>query len=53
MDIGSQGSGFDMRLNCLIIKQNFHVFCHHERSEGSSNDLYILAGFFATLRMTA
>ena len=29
------------------------AICHPERSEGSSDGLYIFAGFFVSLRMTA
>ena len=40
-------------LNANPIYKNAHIpLRHSERSEGSSDGLYILAGFFATLRMT-
>ena len=40
-------------LNANPIYKKAHIPLHHpERSEGSSDGLYILAGFFPTLRMT-
>ena len=34
MDIGSHGTGFDMRLNCLIIRHNFPTIHADETPHG-------------------